>query len=92
MSRLLYTIARPHAANQTPCAAGGGCCPMSRVAYLDLIPAPPAPSLGNLHAQKVESDRDFHDLHAAAEVFSPETEQVYKYLQVSVRVVWRWSA
>ncbi|PNW71457.1 hypothetical protein CHLRE_16g655200v5 [Chlamydomonas reinhardtii] len=32
--------------------------------------------------EKVESDRDFHDLHAAAEVFSPETEQVYKYLQV----------
>ncbi|KAG2451842.1 hypothetical protein HYH02_003618 [Chlamydomonas schloesseri] len=32
--------------------------------------------------QKVETDRDVHDMHAAAEVFSPETEQVYKYLQV----------
>eukprot|EP00198_Chlamydomonas_reinhardtii_P005535 XP_001694871.1 sodium/phosphate symporter [Chlamydomonas reinhardtii] len=35
----------------------------------------------DIHAN-VETDRAVHDLHAAAEVFSPETEQVYKYLQV----------
>ncbi|KAG2441714.1 hypothetical protein HXX76_003330 [Chlamydomonas incerta] len=32
--------------------------------------------------EKVETNKDIHDMHAAAEVFSPETEQVYKYLQV----------
>ncbi|PNG99061.1 Sodium-dependent phosphate transporter 1-B, partial [Tetrabaena socialis] len=31
---------------------------------------------------KVETDSDIHNMHAAAEVFKPETEQVYKYLQV----------
>ena len=30
----------------------------------------------------MEHDQTIHDMHAAAEVFSPETEQVYKYLQV----------
>ncbi|GFR48394.1 hypothetical protein Agub_g10288 [Astrephomene gubernaculifera] len=30
----------------------------------------------------VETDQDVADLHAAAEVFNPETEQVFKYLQV----------
>ncbi|GIL62137.1 hypothetical protein Vafri_16409 [Volvox africanus] len=30
----------------------------------------------------VETDQDVHDMHAAAEIFNPETEQVYKYLQV----------
>eukprot|EP00198_Chlamydomonas_reinhardtii_P005539 XP_001694875.1 sodium/phosphate symporter [Chlamydomonas reinhardtii] len=32
--------------------------------------------------EHVEHDQTIHDMHAAAEVFSPETEQVYKYLQV----------
>ncbi|EFJ51230.1 hypothetical protein VOLCADRAFT_79832 [Volvox carteri f. nagariensis] len=32
--------------------------------------------------KKVETDQEVHDMHAAAEIFNPETEQVYKYLQV----------
>ncbi len=32
--------------------------------------------------QDVEHSKEVHDMHAAAEVFDPETEQVYKYLQV----------
>ncbi|KAG2495910.1 hypothetical protein HYH03_006147 [Edaphochlamys debaryana] len=35
----------------------------------------------DIHAH-VENNQDVHDMHAAAEVFSPETEQVFKYLQV----------
>ncbi|GLC55696.1 hypothetical protein PLESTB_001015700 [Pleodorina starrii] len=35
----------------------------------------------DIHAH-VETDQAVHDMHAAAEVFNPETEQVYKYLQV----------
>ncbi|KAG2495911.1 hypothetical protein HYH03_006148 [Edaphochlamys debaryana] len=35
----------------------------------------------DIHAH-VENNQDIHDMHAAAEVFTPETEQVYKYLQV----------
>ncbi|KXZ41101.1 hypothetical protein GPECTOR_797g20 [Gonium pectorale] len=35
----------------------------------------------DIHAH-IESDQTLADMHAAAEVFSPETEQVYKYLQV----------
>ncbi|EFJ51229.1 hypothetical protein VOLCADRAFT_79831 [Volvox carteri f. nagariensis] len=35
----------------------------------------------DIHA-KVETDQAVHDMHAAAEIFNPETEQVYKYLQV----------
>ncbi|GIL62135.1 hypothetical protein Vafri_16409 [Volvox africanus] len=35
----------------------------------------------DIHAH-VETDQAVHDMHAAAEIFNPETEQVYKYLQV----------
>ncbi|KAG2484956.1 hypothetical protein HYH03_016254 [Edaphochlamys debaryana] len=35
----------------------------------------------DIHAN-IENDKDIHDMHQAAEVFDPETEQVYKYLQV----------
>ena len=48
---------------------------------LDLCLCSLCPRLAEI-MQNVETDRAVHDLHAAAEVFSPETEQVYKYLQV----------